>query len=128
MFLLYLIFSITGLIYAKILFKKMFLHVTFRIFLSSLILELFSFLFTMSEYAQFSQSGITTPGMLVVARLLDSVAQTLFLLMLVLLAKGFNVTRGSLRTATLIKIAVLLSAYIFAIVFAFIYSEAVSFN
>ena len=63
----------------------MFFHVTFRLFLASVLIEFLYFLFTMSEYAQFSSSGISTPGMMTVARIFDNVAQILFQIMLILL-------------------------------------------
>ena len=87
---LYFIISIIGFIFARILYKKILLHVTFRLFLLSIVAEFFSFLFTLIEYAQFSSSGISKPGLMTVARIFDSVAQILFLLMLILLGFCFR--------------------------------------
>lgn len=126
MFILYLIISIISAVYTSILLKQKFLHVTFRLFVSSVVCELLSFLFTLSEYAQFSSSGISTPGMITVAMMFDAAAQVLFLLMLILLAKGYNVTRGKLKKKTMIKIAIFFSAYLFAVFFTFIYAQLVN--
>ncbi len=84
-FILYAIMCIISIIFARILHRKMFFHVTFRLFLASVLIEFLYFLFTMSEYAQFSSSGISTPGMMTVARIFDNVAQILFQIMLILL-------------------------------------------
>jgi len=63
-FILYSLFIILGIVYAKLLHNKQFLHVTFKLFLASIVFEWLSFLFYTSEYGQFKNSGIFTPGML----------------------------------------------------------------
>ena len=68
--LIYFLLVIVGLIWAKILFNKMLLHITFKIFLVSVAMEFVSFLFLMSEYSQFSLSGISTPGMITISNLI----------------------------------------------------------
>ena len=65
MFIVYSLFIVLGIVYAKILHNRQFLHVTFKLFLYSIVIEWLSFLFYMSEYAQFMNSGIHTPGMLI---------------------------------------------------------------
>ena len=63
MFLLYLILNIIGFISANILKKKHFFHVTFKLYLSSIFIELTSYLFYLIEFSQYSISGLPTPGM-----------------------------------------------------------------
>jgi hypothetical protein len=46
--------------------------------------------------------------------------------MLILLAKGYTVTRGRLRTPTVLKIIILFTIYVIAYVITFMYSELVS--
>jgi hypothetical protein len=65
MFIIYTLLILLGFVYAKLLYNKRFLHDTFKIFLVSVIVEWLSFLFYVSEYGQFSESGIYTPGMLI---------------------------------------------------------------
>lgn len=126
MFLSYLVVTVTTLIFAKILHKKNLFHSTFKLFFASVMFEFFSYLFTLSEYGQFSSSGIYTGGCAFMGRFLDAIAQTLFILMLILLAKGYTVTRGRLRTPTVIKIIVLFTIYVIAYVITFIYAEMVN--
>lgn len=40
-------------------------------------------------------------------------------------AKGFNVTRGRLRPITMIKMSILITIYVLAIIISFIYAEKV---
>lgn len=126
-FLTYFLMIILSIVFAKLLFNKSLLHATFKLFLASIIFQFLNYLFYMSEYAQFSSSGIWTPGMLTTARLFEAIAQTIFLFLLILLAKGYTVTRGKLRLVTKIKLTVFFSVYILTYIAVFIYSE-VSFD
>ncbi len=126
MFVIYFILMILGIIYSRLLIKKHMFHMTFKLFIVSVFAQFCSFLVTLCEYAQFSSSGLSTPGVLVIARLLDAIASTIFLFMLILIAKGYTVTRGRLRNVTKIKISILFLIYIIALVITFIYSEVVS--
>nr|QVK45728.1 G protein-coupled receptor [Proales similis] len=110
-------------VYAKILIKRTLFHITFRLFIASVGFQFLHFLFYMSEYAQFAYSGIFTPGMIVTARLFDAIAQFIFLIMLILLAKGYTVTRSKLRKITAIKLLIFSIIYAVAYIVAFIYSE-----
>ena len=148
MFLIYTLFIVLGIAYAVKLYNKQFLHVTFQMFIASVVIEWLSFLFYMSEYGQFSQSGLYTPGMLVMGRkicvkkrkkeqtfkfrfknkaqVFDAVSQIVFLLMLILLAKGYTVTRGKLRKVTAIKLTVFFAVYLSAYMAVFICAQVVS--
>lgn len=126
MFLAYLIIVAVTFIFAHILHRKKLLHSTFKLFIGSVIIQNVSYLFTMSEYAQFSSSGEYTNGCALVGRLADAIAETVFLLMLILLAKGYTVTRGRLRTPTVIKLIVFFTIYVIAYIVTFCFSEIVS--
>ena len=107
------------------MYKKKFLHVTFKLFLASVILEFVAFLLYMIEYAQFSQTGNFLPAMLTTSRVFDAIAQIIFLLMLILVAKGYTITRGKLRKVTVMKITIFFIFYIVAYAITFIYAEVV---
>ena len=64
MFLVYILFILLGFVYSKILYTQSFLHVTYKLFFSTVIIEWVSFLMYMAEYGQFSVSGKHTPGMI----------------------------------------------------------------
>lgn len=126
MFIFYFLMVIITLVYARILALKRLLHTTFKMFLASLIIEFFSVMFTMIDYTRLASTGKFVNGLTLVGRLFSTVSSIIFLLMLILLAKGYTVTRGKLRKVTVIKIVVLFSLYTIAYTVAFIYSEAVS--
>ena len=56
----------------------------------------------------------------------SEISSCAFLFMLILLAKGYTVTRGRLRKATQIKIGIFFILYIVGVVISFILAEAVS--
>ena len=45
----------------------------------------------MADYAQFSSSGVKIRALSITGQVLDEIAQTVLLLLLILLAKGFDV-------------------------------------
>ena len=87
----YFLMTIITVVHCFILLKKMFLHHTFKLFMVSIFFEFFSFIFTMADYAQFSSSGVKIRALSITGQVLDEIAQTVLLLLLILLAKGFDV-------------------------------------
>ena len=63
MFIAYVLLALVGLLFAKLLYNKQLLHTTFKLFMASVVLELIYFLIMMSEFSQFSHSGIWTNGL-----------------------------------------------------------------
>lgn len=117
-----ILLTITCII-AKILVIKKLLHTTYKIFIATIIFQFFSYVFTLSEYGQFATSGVPTSACGLIGRILDMIANIIFLLILILIAKGYTVTRGKLRTVTCIKIIIVFCLYIGAYLIAFLYSE-----
>lgn len=69
----YFILVILGIVAAIFLHAKRYLHVTFRLFIVSLVLQFVYFILYLSEYAQFSSSGMSTPGLLTAGTFSDGV-------------------------------------------------------
>lgn len=57
--------------------------------------------------------------------MLEAVSVLVFLLMLILMAKGFTITRGRISTAGSVKIAIFMTIYIITYAILFIYEAAV---
>ena len=49
-------------IIAKILTIKGLFHTTYKLFIATIVIQFLSYLFTMSDYAQFSSSGVKNVG------------------------------------------------------------------
>jgi len=61
-------------------------------------------------------------------RLFEATAELVFLLMLILMAKGFTVTRGRISASGSIKLAVFMTIYVFTYAALFIFQAYVSLN
>jgi len=60
-------------------------------------------------------------------RMCEATAELVFLLMLILMAKGFTVTRGRISTSGSIKLAVFMTIYVLTYAALFIYQAYVRF-
>ncbi len=60
------------------------------------------------------------------AQVFDAISQIVFLLVLILIAKGYTVTRGQLKKLTFMKLCIFFSIYLFAYVSAFVCASIVS--
>jgi len=59
-------------------------------------------------------------------RMFEATSELVFLLMLILMAKGFTVTRGRISASGSIKLAVFMTVYVFTYAALFIYQAYVS--
>ena len=62
-------------------------------------------------YMSYGMNGYGSPSAKLTGRVLESAAEICFLLLLLLLAKGYTVTRARLRTASSIKLTVFICSY-----------------
>lgn len=152
MFVFYFLLMLLSGLYAVIMFKKHLFHITFKLFIASINFQFLKFLFYLIDYGQASTSGKPLHAILVLgmsfstffilfflnlkkkffincfkARIFGEISETIFLLMLILIAKGYTVTRGRLRKVTWIKLVVLFMCYLLAVIIVFLYSEIVIF-
>ena len=79
----------------------------------------------MFHYLTYAINGVGLVRTKLVGRVMESVAEILFVLLLILLAKGYTVTRARLRQASAIKVTVFMCSY--AVVYAalFIYEQVI---
>jgi hypothetical protein len=121
----YAILILFCIVFGVLLQRKKLLHVTFRLFVSSVVLQFISFVVYLIHCAQFSQTGLYLEPMIIVSRIFEMVAQIVFMIMLILVAKGYTITRSKLRKVTIIKMVVFFSVYTVCYVAAFIYNQVV---
>ena len=79
----------------------------------------------MFHYLTYAINGVGLIRTKLVGRVMESIAEILFVLLLILLAKGYTVTRARLRQASAIKVTVFMCSY--AVVYAalFIYEQVI---
>ncbi|XP_046979977.1 transmembrane protein 145-like isoform X3 [Schistocerca americana] len=96
-------------------------HSTYKLFYVSVVLQLFGITFLMCAYAQYGLHGINCPGMKTIGQMLEIASEVVFLLLLLLIAKGFTITRARLRLPGAVKLTIFMSVYVVASIVLFVY-------
>eukprot|EP00118_Oscarella_pearsei_P013204 m.102568 g.102568 ORF g.102568 m.102568 type:complete len:506 (+) comp37178_c0_seq5:31-1548(+) len=109
------------------LHEKGMFHTTFKIFLWAVFLQIFSLLLLCIHYGVYANDGIGVIVLKSVGRLFSVISEIIFLLMLLLFAKGWTVVRGRLSISSQVKLSMLLTMYTFAYSAMFVW-EAVAFD
>ncbi|XP_010621679.1 transmembrane protein 145 [Fukomys damarensis] len=97
------------------------LHTTYKMFMAAAGVEVLSLLFFCIYWGQYATDGIGNESMKVLAKLLFSSSFLIFLLMLILLGKGFTVTRGRISHSGSVKLSVYMTLYTLTHVVLLIY-------
>uniref|UniRef100_A0A8C8VJK0 Transmembrane protein 145 n=1 Tax=Pelusios castaneus TaxID=367368 RepID=A0A8C8VJK0_9SAUR len=97
------------------------LHTTYKMFMTAAGVEVLSLLFFCIYWGQYACDGVGNGSLKILAKLLFSVSFLIFLLMLILLGKGFTVTRGRISHTGSIKLSVYMTLYTITHVVLFIY-------
>ncbi|XP_055627120.1 transmembrane protein 145-like [Toxorhynchites rutilus septentrionalis] len=94
-------------------------HCTYRLFALSVLLQWFGFLLLSVTWAKYAISGIgpfTTFG-----GFFTSASEITFLLLLLLMAKGYTITRARLKTCATVKITVFTNLYVIVYISLYLY-------
>ncbi|XP_034801985.1 transmembrane protein 145 isoform X2 [Pan paniscus] len=97
------------------------LHTTYKMFMAAAGVEVLSLLFFCIYWGQYATDGIGNENVKILAKLLFSSSFLIFLLMLILLGKGFTVTRGRISHAGSVKLSVYMTLYTLTHVVLLIY-------
>ncbi|XP_046548458.1 transmembrane protein 145-like [Haliotis rubra] len=101
---------------AAVLRNRQLFHTTYKMYMVAVALWLFHLFLMCIAYGKYSDTGREERGTKVTARVFSSVSDIVYLLMLILMAKGFTITRGRLSTSGTIKLTVFVCIY--AVVYA----------
>jgi len=96
------------------------LHTTFKLFWASVLLQTFGVSLLVLCYISYGMNGYGMPQTKLLGRVLESASEIVFLLLILLLAKGYTVTRARLRTVSSIKLTVFICLYVIAYLSCFI--------
>lgn len=100
------------------------LHTTYRLFTLSVILQWIGAMVQAIAYTIYALSGI--PPRAVAGGLLMGGSEVTFLGLVLLMAKGYTITRARLSSSSMMKLAMFLNAYIIAYISLYIFQIAVS--
>ncbi|KAK1151842.1 transmembrane protein 145 isoform X1 [Acipenser oxyrinchus oxyrinchus] len=113
--------------FAFILKGRQLLHTTYKMFMTAAGVEALSLLLFCIYWGLYASDGVGNGSLKILAKLLFSVSFLIFLLLLILLGKGFTVTRGRISHSGSVKLSVYMTLYTITHVILFI-SEAEFFD
>ncbi|CAG9577154.1 unnamed protein product [Danaus chrysippus] len=97
------------------------LHSTYKLFLISIVAQHFGVILQSLAGIRYAYNGIGNPASKVIGQFLCGVSETCYLLLLILLAKGYTITRGRLKVAFTVKLTVFMCCYVITYVVLFVY-------
>ncbi|XP_033109989.1 transmembrane protein 145-like [Anneissia japonica] len=103
---------------------KQLFHTTYKMFIAVQFCYVFSLLFYVIFYIEFANDGTEATNLKWAARILQSIGDGVFLLMLILMGKGYTITRGRISHSGTVKIAVLMCVYIVLYAGLFFYESS----
>ncbi|KAK0396794.1 hypothetical protein QR680_001860 [Steinernema hermaphroditum] len=90
--------------------RKLF-HQTYKLFFQSVVFECLSLFLMCTAYAIYAHNGIGSPMLKYISQICRQMANMSFLLLLLLLSKGFTITRGRLSLCGMTKLSLFVFAY-----------------
>lgn len=101
-------------------------HCTYRLFALSVLLQWFGILLLSVTWAKYAVSGFGPFP--VFGGFFTSASEITFLLLLLLMAKGYTITRARLKTCATVKITVFTNLYVIVYISLYIYQSEVEFS
>ncbi|KAG6459562.1 hypothetical protein O3G_MSEX011452 [Manduca sexta] len=97
------------------------LHTTYKLFLVSIVTQHSGVMMQTLAYIKYAANGVGSPSTVVIGQFLCGVSEMTFLLLLVLMAKGYTITRGRLKIGFTVKLTVFMCCYVVTYIVLFIY-------
>ncbi|XP_067317902.1 transmembrane protein 145-like [Anolis sagrei] len=119
--LIFILILIISCYFGYLLKGRQLLHTTYKMFMMAAGVEVLSLMFFCIYWGQYASDGVGNGSLKILAKLLFSVSFLIFLLMLILLGKGFTVTRGRISHTGSVKLSVYMTLYTITHVVLFIY-------
>ncbi|XP_037676571.1 transmembrane protein 145 isoform X1 [Choloepus didactylus] len=107
--------------FGYLLKARQLLHTTYKMFMAAAGMEVLSLLFFCIYWGQYATDGVGNESLKILAKLFFSSSFLIFLLMLILLGKGFTVTRGRISHSGSVKLSVYMTLYTLTHVVLLIY-------
>ncbi|XP_050678257.1 transmembrane protein 145-like [Leptidea sinapis] len=97
------------------------LHSTYKLFLISIVVQHCGVLMQALAGIRYASNGVGAPYAKVFGQFFCGVSEMTFLLLLLLMAKGYTITRGRLKAGFTVKLTVFMCCYVVTYVVLFIY-------
>lgn len=113
----------SALLVAVRLRSRSLLHSTYKLFLAAVLLHLSALTHFCIHYGRYANDGQGYPNVKMAARMWQASAEMIFLLLLLLCAKGYTITRARLRQVSAIRLTVFLCVYVLVWVLLFMHEQ-----
>ncbi|GAB1603244.1 transmembrane protein 145-like [Argonauta hians] len=118
---LFVFLSCIAIAFSVILRNRQLYHSTYKMFMFSLLMYTLFLFFICIHYGKYAENGIEKRQYKTLAYTCQAVSMITFQLLLILLGKGFTITRGYISQFSSIKIAVFMTVYVFIYIGIFIW-------
>ncbi|XP_076058187.1 uncharacterized protein LOC143035254 [Oratosquilla oratoria] len=112
-----------SLLAAAELKNRQLFHTTYRLFMCAMVLHISSIVFCSLHYARYGYDGMGFPNSLLAGRVFSACSTVVMVLLLLLMGKGFNITRGRLRETSAVRLTVFMSIFTVTYASLFIYER-----
>ncbi|KAM6298476.1 transmembrane protein 145 [Podargus strigoides] len=109
--LIFILIFLVSCYFGYLLKGRQLLHTTYKMFMAAAGVEVLSLIFCCVYWGQYACDGVGSGSIKILAKLLFSVSFLIFLLMLILLGKGFTVTRGRISPGGAVRLSVYMTLY-----------------
>ncbi|KAK7491023.1 hypothetical protein BaRGS_00017719 [Batillaria attramentaria] len=117
----YLVMVVLSVVCAVVLRSRQLFHSTYKLYMVSLILWFFGLLLMSIAWGLYGDSGWQEKDTEVTGRISQAASTIIFILMLILMAKGYSITRGRLPQPSTIKIIVFFVLFVIVYITLFIW-------
>ncbi|XP_042227156.1 transmembrane protein 145-like isoform X2 [Homarus americanus] len=100
-------------------------HTTYRLYMVAIMAQIFGLVFLSLHYARYGFDGVGLPFSKLLGRLLHTLSTVMMVLVLLLMGKGFNITRGRLRQNSAVRLTTFMCLYCATYVALFIYEQRI---
>ncbi|KAI6176859.1 Transmembrane protein [Aphelenchoides bicaudatus] len=107
-----LIILIITVVFTYLLRSRNMFHPTFKVYLNSVIIDFSGLVAYWIHYDRYADNGKGFPMLKTCGMLLRQIASILFCLLLLLMAKGYTITRGKLSSLGTVKLMVFMTLYL----------------
>ncbi|XP_022093046.1 transmembrane protein 145-like isoform X2 [Acanthaster planci] len=101
------------------------LHTTYKMFMAVIFFNMISMTLFIIFYADYASDGTPLQNVKMAALAFQAIADGVFLLMLILMGKGYTITRGRISHSGSVKIAVLMCIYTMLYAALFVYQVVI---
>uniref|UniRef100_A0A914I7W2 Phospholipid/glycerol acyltransferase domain-containing protein n=1 Tax=Globodera rostochiensis TaxID=31243 RepID=A0A914I7W2_GLORO len=101
-----------AIVFACMLKSRKMFHVSYRLFLHSLFCEFVSGLFLWSHLEKYADDGFGFPMLRLLSTIIRQFSIVFFVLLLLLVAKGYTITRARISTCSSVKMTLFVTVYL----------------